>query len=505
MQARVLGVLAGLLAALALSGWGVPAEAAWRRAESAHFVVYSEGGEKALRSYVEELEILDALLRREYGVARDESGSGKLPIYLVDDIGGLRRAWPDAPASVGGYYSAGARDIYAVAIRGAQGRHSLQHEYLHHFMLQHRPYPYPAWLIEGVAEYWATTEIDNDAVEVGKFSLGRVRALSDPRWVSIEDLLRRRPMELSSTDERQVYYAQAWLLTHYLARDPARRPQLLAYMKAVGEQGADPVRAMETATGMNPRALESRLRSYLSGRLISERYAWKSARPAAPMTITVLPPSADDLLLDNQALKRKLGPAEGQALLAKVRTRAAKHGNDRLARLALAAAEMRLGDRAKGEAVLTALLSEAPKDVDALAMLADSKLDAAESAPERRRALHKEATALLRTAYEADPKRYQTLVALARARSMEPSFPTETDFNMLLAAHELAPQVSSIRMNAAEAGAKRRRWAWVQSLLTPLVNSPHGGAEAAAARTLLQQAEAAATAGGQKTMAPATP
>ena len=491
MNGRILNALAAVVCALCAWGFASPSAAAWRRAESAHFVVYSDGSEKALRSFVDELEILDALLRREYGVGSAESGSGKLPIYLVADIGELRRVYPGAPSVVGGFYSASPRDIFAVAILGAQGRHSLQHEYLHHFMLQHRPYPYPAWLVEGVAEYWATTHIDSDAVEVGRFSPGRVDPLSDPRWVPMEDLLRRRPLELQGADQRRLYYSQAWLLTHYLARDPARRPQLLAYMKAVGEQGADPVRAMQTATGMDMRALESRLRAYLSGRLISERYAFRGARPATPMTVTTLPPSADDLLLEAQSLGRRLDPSEAQAVLAKVRTAAAKHGGDRFARLTLAAAETRLGDRAKGEAILAAMLKEVPRDVDALALLADSKLSAAEATPEGRQTLHKEAAALLRTAYAENPKRYQTLVGLARARSISSGYPTNADFDLLLAAHELAPQVSAIRLKAAEAGAARREWAWVRSLLIPLVNSPHGGSDAAAARTLLDQAEAA--------------
>lgn len=481
---RIGVLIAGLLVAISAAS---PARAEWRRAESAHFVVYGEGGERALRSYVEELEILDGLLRREYGVRSAETGSGKLPIYLVDGIGELRRVSPGAPSSVGGFYSASSEDIYAVAMRGAQGRHSLQHEYLHHFMLQHRPYPYPAWLIEGVAEYWATTDIDDDAVVVGKFSPGRVGNLQRLPWVAMEDLLGRRPMEFRGSDVQAAYYAQAWLLTHYLARDPARRPQLAAYMKAVGEEGADPVRAMTTATGMDPRALTTRLRDYLESRLISERFAWKGKRPAAPMSITVLPPSADDLLLERQALKGDLQPAEKQALLAKVRARAAKHGGDRLARLALAEAETRHGDRAKGEAILTARLAEAAEDVEALALLADSKLEAAEAAPDRRRALHREAAALLRTAYKLEPTRYQTLTALARARSIEPSYPTAGDLELVLRAHELAPQVSSIRLWAAEAAAKRREWQEVRSLLTPLVNNPHGGEEAAAARTLLAQ------------------
>jgi tetratricopeptide (TPR) repeat protein len=475
---------------LAAAAAAQPAMAEWRRAESPHFVVYSEGREKPLRDYVNKLEVFDGLLRREHAVGPAEGQGQKLTIYLVDDLAGMRRVSPGVSRNVGGFYGAGTQDVYAVAQR--EGEHTLLHEYVHHFMLQHRPYAYPAWLVEGVAEYWAPTDIANDAVVVGKFSEGRTRDLVGQPWIELQDLLRKRPMEFRHREEQAMFYAQAWLLTHYLARDEARRPQLRAYMKAVGETGADPARAMETATGMSLRDLTTTLQAYLRGRIVSERFAVKGGRlPQAPMTVTVLPASADALLLENQALKRKLEPEEAKALLAKVRMEAPRHGNDRLARITLARAELAHGDRAKGEALLEAQLAASPDDAEALTMLGVSLMDAGDAAPDRRAALYAQAEARLRTALKAEPKRYQTLYALARSRSVKPGYPTERDLETLLAAHELAPQVSGIRLRAAEALATRGRWDWVRSLMGPLINNPHGGEDSAAARALLAKAPAA--------------
>lgn len=487
---RLLRAALGLAAGMAAQ----PAMAEWRRAESAHFVVYAEGREKPLRDYVSKLEVFDYLLRREHAVRAADGQGQKLSIYLVDDAAGLRRVWPGASGMIGGFYSAGTQDVYAVARR--DGDDILLHEYVHHFMLQHRPYAYPGWLVEGVAEYWAPTDIDDDAVVVGGFSRGRTQSLQNGAWLDLRDLLSKRPLELRNDGSREMFYAQSWLLTHYLTRDEARRPQLVAYMTAVGETGADPVRAMETATGMSLRELTATLRSYINGRIVSERFAVKGGRlPQAPATVTVLPASAETLLLENQALKRKLAPDDGRALLARVRAEATRHGNDRLARLVLARAELAHGDRAKGEALLEAQINATPDDAEALTMLAVSRMDAADAAPERRAELYADAEKRVRAALKAEPKRYQTLYALARSRSMKSGYPTDRDLEVLLAAHELAPQVSTIRLRAAEAWSRRGGWDWVRNLAGPLVNNPHGGEDAAAARALLARAPAGGSAG----------
>jgi hypothetical protein len=59
--------LAAALAWLAVAS--APAEAAWLRAESPHFVVYGEGDEAALRARTATLEDFDALLRLLTGTA----------------------------------------------------------------------------------------------------------------------------------------------------------------------------------------------------------------------------------------------------------------------------------------------------------------------------------------------------------------------------------------------------------------------------------------------------
>ena len=67
------------------------------------------------------------------------------------------------------------------------------------------------------------------------------------------------------------------------------------------------------------------------------------------VTVSELPPSADDLLLDNQLLKRPIPENLRPKVLSRVREAAARYPGDRLATLALARAglDVLLLDRAR--------------------------------------------------------------------------------------------------------------------------------------------------------------
>ena len=166
------GLAALLAGVLIATGWGAPqAQARWLRAETPHFVLYSDGPEANLRRFAADLEDFDALLRSVHGLDATVGPARKLDVYLVAGHNDLSRVLPTASESVAGIYRANLGDIYAVAIRGERGsgngQRFLFHEYVHHFMLQNFSAAYPAWLMEGYAEYFGATRIEPDRIEVG--------------------------------------------------------------------------------------------------------------------------------------------------------------------------------------------------------------------------------------------------------------------------------------------------------------------------------------------------
>lgn len=483
-----------VLGVLMAGGWGASAaQARWLRAETPHFVLYSDGPESNLRNFAADLEDFDALLRSAHGLDPTGRPARKLDIYLVAGHDDLVRVSPDAPEYVAGFYRADLGDIYAVAIRGERGsgdgRRFLFHEYVHHFMLQNFQASYPAWLTEGYAEYFGATRIEPDRIEVGAAPAGRARNLASLPWLPLQIVARFAPPSGSTKTAGMsgaMYYAESWLLTHYMLSDPARKARLTDYLTAIAG-GAEPVAALETALGMDLIAAEKMLKIYLR-RTPGIRYP-RAGRPQVDLVLTTLPPSADALLLENQRLKSGVPKADQPAFLQLIRERAARFPDDRLAQLTLARAEVTFGDRPAGEALLTRRIEADARDVDALWLMALSRLFAGNADPSRRAALYAEAGPWLGKAFAIDPNRYQILYDFAQSRSRTPDYPSDNTLTVLLRAHELAPQVAPVTLAAARALMKRGRFDTAITLLTPLANSPHGGGRAAAATRLIAQAK----------------
>lgn len=104
--------------------------------------------------------------------------------------------------------------------------------------------------------------------------------------------------------------------------------------------------------------------------------------------------------------------------------------------------------------------------------------------------------ALLRRAVEADPKDYRVYADMARLRRGAGDYPTEDDLMIWAMAARYAPQVMSIRGDAAVAMLNGERYDEAIALLIPIVADPHGGPGVQHARGLLARIEQMRTAAG---------
>lgn len=399
------------LALLALTPAAALAE--WRRAESPHFIVYSDGSERSLREYTAKLERFDALLASRFGGASAEIR--RLPVYLVADGRALRVAVPGLPEGIDGYYSASDIDVFAVLVRG-ESDDLLLHEYSHHVMARSGDMRYPGWLREGFAEYFATATVtERGEASFGLPNPGRQYALQQNRWLPMDTVLRAdSSFGIDSTAGRGMYYAQSWALTHWLLTDSVRVRNLSAYVAAVNG-GRDPVEAWQAIFAMTPDQLAAQLRAYVRGRLSYAKLDMPPINPA--ITVTTLSPAADAVLLP-MINARSWNPEQidGPALLATLRTAAARFPDDALALVALGRAEKRWGDPAAAEAALTRALEREGDNVEGLLLMADLSTergaDAADEAEQTRQwDLSRE---FLRRALEADSTDYRVHAAQAR-------------------------------------------------------------------------------------------
>lgn len=492
----LLGLGALPLAAIAATDVASAAETSrWKRAESVRFVVYSDGNEEVLADYVRRLEDFDMVLRVMHGMPVDEAPPRKLDIYLVNDLRALRRAYPTAGDTIRGYYTATEVDILAVALRGRvsdkETDDTVLHEYVHHFMKQYFNFAYAPWLVEGYAEYFMTTQFKADSIIVGGINSNRGQWLMNTAWPPLEGLLTKSYGELKGADQ-EMYYPQAWLLTHYMMSDPARYAQLQTYMKSVGE-GVPGVTAMEQATGKTLAVLQVDLRAYTRTNL-PVRVFIRKRQHVVEVRTSAMPASADDFLLERARLVQPLAKEDRAAYIEDLTRRAARYPGDPLATLTLARAKLQAQDPVGAQGVLDPWLARNPEDVEALQMKAEALMNAGDDDPAQREALYKDAQGVLGRAFKLDGGRYQVLLAYARSRRLSPGYPSQNVMDVLLAANDLAPQVGAVTLAAVNVLTMRREYAQAVTLLKPLANDPHGGGEGSSARQFLARLEQLAAA-----------
>lgn len=234
---------------------------------------------------------------------------------------------------------------------------------------------------------------------------------------------------------------------------------------------------------MDKKALTSALRKY--HKLPMYKFP-DFALDEPQVTISSMPPSADDFLLIGLRLAGADPRQPDLALLADVRRRAARWPGDRLAELTQARVEFLYGEVAAGEAIVKRLLDLDPKDVEVLLLAGNGQIAASLREGADQAARLRKARGHLIQAYRLDKADYRILLAYSFSRQLEPGYPNDNDVNALLQARGLAPSVqqSSVMAGAALLQLGRREQA--VKLLSIVGNDPHGGPMSAQARALIE-------------------
>ncbi len=469
----------------------------WLRAESEHVIVYSDESAAVLRKTVADLEVLDQTLRALYG-----KGEGppprKFPIYLVRPVERgvsenreYRRFMPDAPVTALSMDVAQVDDIFAVVVRNdfrffdvvdrTEGDDGVLGAYALHFFSETFPFREPRWMIKGAALYYSALDIQPDHVVIG-----RTPAMFDDD-LAAQDLRKIGDIIAEAGDDwaysqRLRYDAQSALLVRYLWSDPERKARLATYLERIEGGERDLKATWSEVFGQPIEKLPDALRTFLGAAPVVTTLP----RPAGPLPvirIRRMPAGADDLILELQQLKTG-GAGDRSDLLRHIRKAAARRPDERYSRQALARAEIMIGDRDKGEALLEALLKEDAGNLEALRLMGTSKLYRAAADKARRAELLTEARTYLTRADAAEPNDYQTLFLLAQTMATDDR-PSPERLALLRRAVSLAPEVAKIRLVAAVAFLFANDTQTAYQLLKPISADPYGGLEARQAKKLL--------------------
>lgn len=210
-----------LLQAWALAGI-MPLAAApptWYRFQSAGWELCTDAGERRgeemLRRLLESYSVLRLAAPEFAGIPASPQRPVRVMLFRsARDFAPFRRG----ESHRGLFLSGAERDWILVPDSGGDTLRALRHE-LVHLMLRHAlPSPLPAWLEEGLADYYSTMEISGGSVRLGKAPASHLHWLKNEAWMDAARLSALRPADDASLDRRMitVFYAQSWALVRWM-------------------------------------------------------------------------------------------------------------------------------------------------------------------------------------------------------------------------------------------------------------------------------------------------
>ena len=236
-----------------------PADRAWIRIDTPHFILFTSGRERAARSMADDFEKLTALLLRISPFFQLPEERTRVFIFnerrdVQPYLNATRWGQPVDAIGVTVRHAGGSTMLLDAGARGgdvATPRHELVHD-----LLRHNERPLPLWVEEGVAEYYSNSGMPI-LEHVSRILRGRLN-------LPVTDMF-----AMKSSDARAFsadFYAESWATVSMLQR---RDQHAFFEMLRDLERGADTAAAIHKHFGLTVAQIPSAMR--------------KAAAPSAPL------------------------------------------------------------------------------------------------------------------------------------------------------------------------------------------------------------------------------
>ncbi len=263
---------------LALAAIGVSAFAAksdlpradkWVKVTTENFTLYSNATASRTRKTAVQLE------RFRQGLQRISTGfdlGADVPTTMIlfkNDVTyePYKRRRDGSVRNVAGYFLSGPFGNYMTLDISASSRpmRVVYHEYFHS-VINNSVGDLPLWLNEGLAEFFSTFKYRelSASVEVGHPIEEHLRHIAQNSLLPWERFYSTTPRSAHYNEgtRQGSFYAQAWLLTHYLTSNTDRMQRLSKYMSGL-RAGQNEDDAFVNAFGMNKTSLGEQAATYL--------------------------------------------------------------------------------------------------------------------------------------------------------------------------------------------------------------------------------------------------
>jgi hypothetical protein len=412
---------------------------AWFKAESQHFLVYSDASRQDVTELLHNMERLDFLLRvyaKSYLKPRPHEP--KLTLYYHNKAGALAGHTGKTPADAIGLYNSCSAGVQAAGVKldpvepienarltAAPSNDTLSflfEGYARHFLYRHTDIRAPLSFIEGFAQYFANVRFSDNQLVVGKTPLNVARYLNFIEDGHRYSLTYADVLDDNDRDDRNYageagvkleFMSRSWLLTHFMLSTEENRTRLARYL-TLANRDMSAANAFEAAYGIKVDQLGELLWRYRRTS-VKVTQVEVPTLPAARIAFTGLPDTVSDYVMMDARLKTCPGRATGEALLRRMSTATGGTPNHPLARTALSRAQIDWGNPQDAIPYLDTLAGNGKGNAETLYLLGLAHLRTANRQQGAARAGTLEtARRHLADAVNADPASAEAAYALLR-------------------------------------------------------------------------------------------
>ncbi|HEY8459965.1 MAG TPA: DUF1570 domain-containing protein, partial [Blastocatellia bacterium] len=268
---------------------GSAAKGVWLKAQSAHFTLIGDAGEKEIRRVGARLEQFREAFSQIFSqIFSPLSADSSVPINVIvfKNDSAYRPFKPlhqGRPAEVAGHFQSSGDVAYIALAAGRDAANPyavIFHEYVHALtsgdsFSASAGSALPAWISEGLAEYFSSFEMTGAGRKgrLGGPIASHVRLLRERPLIPLETLLavdQDSPFYVDA-DKKRLFYAESWALTHYLLRPDGRRDQFRRFIDALA-QGVPADISFKRAFQTGYATIERELENYIARGLYPVEY-----------------------------------------------------------------------------------------------------------------------------------------------------------------------------------------------------------------------------------------
>jgi tetratricopeptide (TPR) repeat protein len=250
--------------------WAAPEEVlsdeGWASVRTPKFHILTSGNAALAGELARELELFRTVVGDFLGIDTENLPPVTVMIFRHPrEMDPFRPYENDDPSPVSGFFARGSwHQIIALSEHREHTRRIVLHEATH-WVTQRSPVPLPPWLSEGSAEFFSTFRRQGDRYTLGEPPRDYSRSVRRLQLMPTEALVELERGQLLYRERHRAaqFYAQSWLLTHYLWRHLRSEgvERFHEFVRHIAEQ-ADVGPAFEQTFGRTYEEMDQELRRY---------------------------------------------------------------------------------------------------------------------------------------------------------------------------------------------------------------------------------------------------